>query len=223
MSTGTDVPAGRPTLVGRYRSPFVRRVGVAMQALGLPFERRILSPITDPEAVRAFNPIGRVPVLILGDGERLIDSTAILDHVLEMASPGVRLLAPSGADRRRALRIAAATTNALEKAIQAFYEIVERPAELVHPPYRAQLQEQCRAGLDLVEGEAHAAAGPWLVGDTFTLADITAAVGWSFLCDFAPELAQADRHPLLAAHAARCEALPCFLACSPEPLPAAKP
>lgn len=210
-------------LIGRYRSPYVRRVAVAMHALGLPFERTVLSPLTDPDAVRAFNPIGRVPVLILEDGERLIDSGAILDHVQEVAPLGVRILAPGGVERRRALRIAAAMTNALEKAIQAFYEVAKRPPELVHEPYRTQLREQCRAGLDMVEAEARLMAGPWLVGDGCTLADITAAVGWSFLRDFAPDLAPTDRHPALAAHAMRCETLPCFLACPQEPLAAATP
>ena len=66
-------------LIGHYDSPFVRRVGVSMHVLGIPFERHLLSVFSGAEEMRAFNPLVRVPVLVLDDGERLIDSAAILD------------------------------------------------------------------------------------------------------------------------------------------------
>lgn len=216
----TDTRALRPLLVGRYRSPFVRRVAIALTLGGMAFDRVVISPITDPAAVRAYTPIGRVPVLQLPDGERLIESACILDYVLETGTFAHPLLAPAGAARRHTLQICAAMTSALEKAVQAFYEVTKRPKELIHPPYRAQLEEQARAGLDLVEQAARAVPGAVLVGEHLTLADINAAVGWSFLCDFAPALADAGRCPALAAHAARCEQLPAFLACALEPLSA---
>jgi glutathione S-transferase len=48
-------------LIGHYDSPFVRRVGVSLQVLSIPFERSLLSVFSDAEEMRAFNPLVRVP------------------------------------------------------------------------------------------------------------------------------------------------------------------
>ena len=66
-------------LVGRYDSPFVRRVAVSLHVLGMPFEFLSLSPFTQAAAIRRISAIGRMPVLILDDGDTLIESAAILD------------------------------------------------------------------------------------------------------------------------------------------------
>ncbi|HIC28961.1 MAG TPA: glutathione S-transferase family protein, partial [Rhodospirillales bacterium] len=55
-------------LVGQLDSPFVRRVAVSMNIYGLPFERQVISVYADADAVRAVNPLGKVPALILDDG-----------------------------------------------------------------------------------------------------------------------------------------------------------
>ena len=68
-------------LYGQYDSPFVRRVAVAMNHYGMPFERRVLSVFQDFEAMLAVNPLGKVPVLEFDDGAVLADSRAILDYL----------------------------------------------------------------------------------------------------------------------------------------------
>jgi hypothetical protein len=55
----------------------VRRVGVSLTVLGISFEHQLLSVFSNAEAMRAFNPLVRVPALVLDDGECLIDSAAI--------------------------------------------------------------------------------------------------------------------------------------------------
>ena len=57
------------TLIGHYDSPFVRRVGVSLHILGMPFERQLLSVFSHAVELRAYNPVGRVPALVL-DGAR---------------------------------------------------------------------------------------------------------------------------------------------------------
>ena len=70
-------------LIGRYLSPFVRRVGVTLNWLEVPFEHLSLSPGTDGAKVRPYNPMNKVPAVVLDGGEILIDSTLILDSLLE--------------------------------------------------------------------------------------------------------------------------------------------
>jgi glutathione S-transferase len=68
-------------LVGQIDSPFLRRVAVTMNFYGIPFERLLLSAFTDQKALRAINPLGKVPALVLDDDEVLFDSQMILDYL----------------------------------------------------------------------------------------------------------------------------------------------
>ena len=68
------------------------------------------------------NPLGRVPSLILDDGETLIDSAAILDHLDEIAGPERALLPARGLARRHTLQLMATATGAIDKAIAIVYE-----------------------------------------------------------------------------------------------------
>ena len=65
-------------LIGRYRSPFTRRVAISMRLLGIAYEHRPHTAWRNLQEVRAVNPVGRVPALILDSGEGLFDSSAIL-------------------------------------------------------------------------------------------------------------------------------------------------
>src|SRR3954463_13607706 len=70
-------------LIGQYDSPFVRRVALALRLYGLPFEHRPWSTFGDADKIAPYNPLRRVPTLVLDGGEVLIESTAILDHLGE--------------------------------------------------------------------------------------------------------------------------------------------
>ena len=199
-------------LVGRYASPYVRRVAVCMNELGLAFEREIVSPLQAPERVEAFNPMGRVPVLILDNGEKLVESTAIIDYLLETAGDDA-LWPRQGRERRDINQTVALISTALEKAVYALYEKVKRPPEKYHEPFVSTLHRQLSNGAGMLEERL---AGDWFVGDRLTLADIAVAIGWRSLQGMAPAAAAPDRYPRLAAHARRCESLSSFTACQPE-------
>jgi glutathione S-transferase len=200
-------------LVGRYVSPFVRRVGVVLQTLGIPYEHKSLSTAKDVEAIKTFNPIAKVPVLVLDNGEHLVESSAIIDTLLEM-SPGQTLLPASGADRRHILQHCALMTSGLDKAIQILYEPLKRPAEKVHQPFIDGLSAQVHASLVMLE--ALAAKNTFPGGDKARLDCLTVSVGWFFLNKMIPKVAVAADFPHLVALTARCEALPAFKACQLE-------
>ena len=64
-------------LIGMFDSPFVRRVAVSMQLLKIPFEHADWSVGRDFERIRQYSPLGRVPALVLDDGEVLSESASI--------------------------------------------------------------------------------------------------------------------------------------------------
>src|SRR6478735_8183187 len=89
-------------LIGQYDSPFVRRVAIALRLYGLPFEHRPWSTFGDADKIAPYNPLRRVPTLVLDSGEALIESTAILDYLDELVGPDKAMIAPRGARRRSA-------------------------------------------------------------------------------------------------------------------------
>jgi glutathione S-transferase len=197
-------------LVGRYLSPFVRRVAVTLQWLDVAYEHRSLSPADQAEDVRALNPMVKVPVLVLDDGPTLIESSAILDSLLQTI-PGQTLLPASGVARRDVLQQCGMMTSALDKSVAALYERVKRPKEKIHQPFLDHLIAQASAGFDLIEaqirdGKLAGVAQP-------SLADLTAAVGYTFASQMLPSVTDAQRHPLLAKHAESFEQTKAFSAC----------
>jgi glutathione S-transferase len=74
-------------LVGQYDSPFVRRVAISLRLLDIAHERDTRSVFGDFDAMRTVNPLGRIPSLVLDDGETLIESAAILDHLDSLVGP----------------------------------------------------------------------------------------------------------------------------------------
>ena len=84
-------------LIGMYDSPYVRRVAISMKLCGIAFEHADWSVGADFERIRQYNPLVRVPTLVLDDGEVLFESAAMLDYLDELVGPAAR----TAATRRR--------------------------------------------------------------------------------------------------------------------------
>jgi glutathione S-transferase len=200
-------------LIGMFDSPYVRRVAISMQRVGLPFEHRNWSVGADFDRIRAYSPLGRVPVLVLDDGTALVDSAAILDAVDDLAGPSRALLPATGTLRREALRLMWNAIGAGEKARDQLYERMVRPPEKYHEPWVARCREQMHGAIGELEASC-ARCGPsgWLVDDRLTQADITVACICTLLSDTVQIFSEPARYPRLQAHNAQCEALPEFRA-----------
>lgn len=199
-------------LIGMFDSPFVRRVAVSATRLGMPFEHRSWSVGKDAEAIRAFSPQARVPVLVLDSGETLIESFAILDHLDDLAGPERALLPRGGAERRRALKLVALAMAAVDKGILPVYERIFRPAEKRHAPWVARCEAQAHAAFAELDTVCAALApDQWLIGPQPMQPDYTLACASTYLSEAAG--LDLGRHPALAAHVRRTEALPEMRAC----------
>ncbi len=194
-------------LIGRNLSPFVRRTGVVLNLLGMPFEQRALSTADDADEIAKINPVIRVPSLILDDGEVLIDSNAIIDHLLEVGDPDHSLLPASGADRRAVLRLAAIGHGVMEKGVASAYERNLRPKEKVYDGWVEKVEHQVGEGLAALND---AATGDYLFGDHLSLADVNAVVAHDFVGIAAKYLLDGNPYPNLAALSQRCGELPAF-------------
>ena len=194
-------------LIGMFDSPYVRRVAVSMNLLGLKFEHRNWSIGKDFELIRQFNPLGRVPTLVQPDGETLFESSAVLDFLDELAGPQRALLPPAGNARREALRIIATATGAADKGVTQVYESAFRPPEKRYRPWMERCHIQMHAALAELDRACQARAGEWLVGNRISQADITATCVYTFLNDALAINRDAAAYTGLRAIAERCEAM----------------
>jgi glutathione S-transferase len=107
-------------LIGQYDSPFVRRVGIALTLYGMAFEHRPWSAFGNADALRAYNPLTRVPILVLDDGLALADSHIILDYLDSLVTDDEVMFPRVEPARHRALWIATLATGLGDKAVSLF-------------------------------------------------------------------------------------------------------
>src|ERR1041384_8407674 len=160
-------------LIGQYASPFVRRVGIALTLYGLPFEHRPWSTFGDAEKIRPYNPLPRVPTLVLDDGEVLIDSTVILDYLDGLVPAGKRMFPVAEPARHRALKVATLGVHTAEKAVSLFYEkVLHREASDV---WTQRCRTQISGALAALEPDRAARKTDYWFGDSIGHADIAVA------------------------------------------------
>ena len=146
-------------LVGQYDSPYVRRVAVSLRVVGFDYEHDTRSVFADFDAMRQINPIGRIPSLVLAGSEVLIDSASILDWLDQTVGPERALVPPGGAERRRALRLIALATGAIDKAGAAAYERIIRPSAFRWPEWIDRCVTQATSAIWRTGGRALAGRG----------------------------------------------------------------
>jgi glutathione S-transferase len=195
-------------LIGMLDSPYVRRVAISLEHLGVPFEHEAVSVFSTFERFRGINPVVKAPTLVCDDGEVLMDSSLILQYV-EATKAGARSLWPrDAAGLQHALRAVGLALAACEKSAQIIYERNLRPKEAQYEPWLARVTGQLLAAYAGLEREV---AGR---REAFALArsqeTIAAAVAWQFTQSMLAAVVPAASHPALVALSARMEQTPQF-------------
>ena len=200
-----------PTLIGQLDSPYVRRVAVTAMLLGIAFEREPWSVGADQARVRGVNPVGRVPAWIDDDGEVLVESAQIVEHLDDLAGYGQALMPNELTARRDVREWLGLLTGVLDKGIAINLERIFNGVPARSTPWTQRCGEQLLSGLAELE-RLCAARGDqeWLVHHRLTPADVAFACFVTYLRDSLPlDLAP---WPAIADRLARIEALPEFRA-----------
>ncbi len=193
-------------LIGQYDSPFVRRVGVALRLYNMQFEHRPWSTFGDADKIRVYSPMTRVPVLVLDNGDVLIESHLILDYLdSQVSAPLYPREEPA---RHRALKIAALATNLSDKAVSLFYELNFH--ETVSDLYVERCRTQIMGALSALELSRASANSAFWFGDKIGHTDIAVACTLRHFNDAYPDMVNMADYPALKAHAAIHEAMPVF-------------
>jgi glutathione S-transferase len=195
-------------LIGQFDSPFTRRVGIALESYGLPYEHRPWSVFGDADKIAPYNPLLRVPTLVLDDDEALIETLAILDAIDAMVAPEKRLIATSGAARRKTLYVSVLAAGISDKVILSYYGAKFHTG--ADPTFRARIESQIRNTLDKLEKDRVQPARCWWLGDHMTHADIAVTTTLRHFRETIGSDWDFSLWPALAAHAEQCEVLPIF-------------
>lgn len=200
---------------GSSLSPFARKALTFINEKGLAAEHRPLQPHASLPEFRACSPLGKVPALADGD-YRLADSSAIC-HYLERKYPTPALFPASAEDVGRMIWFEEfSDTVLIPTAGKVFFQLTVRPKVLNEEPDMAvvdrTLTQELPPLFDYLERQI---AGPFLVGDRLTLADI--AVHCPFVnLKLAGRPLDAQRWPKLGGYLAGLLARPAFKVRDPK-------
>lgn len=85
-------------LIGSLTSPYVRKVRIVMAEKKLDYRFELEDVWSEETTIQTYNPLGKVPCLVMEDGGALFDSRVIVEY-LDTLSPVARLIPQSGRDR----------------------------------------------------------------------------------------------------------------------------
>lgn len=191
-------------------SPFVRKVMLAVHELGIADRVELLAAdVWGSEAIRADNPLGKVPALQLDDGSALFDSPVICE-ALDLQFGGGRLFG-SGPARLGALKQQALGDGICDAAVARRIESAVRPENFRWPGWIDRQQKAVTAALALLEREAAA------LPETATIGMLSILAALSYLDLRFPQDGWRDGHPQLAAWYERARRRPSFAATEYRP------
>jgi glutathione S-transferase len=149
--------------------------------------------------VHAYNPLGKLPVLILDDGTHLYDSRVIVEYV-DLVSPVSRLI-PEPARQRIAVKKWEALADGVCDAAATIVIERRRPANLQSEEWIDRQRRKIDEGIAELARELGDRA--WCYGESCSLADIATGCALGYLDLRHAELDWRDRHPNLARLAER--------------------
>jgi glutathione S-transferase len=163
-------------LLGSHASPFTRKVRVVLAEKKIDCELSLVDvqPIENP--VNAYNPLGKIPTLILDDGTALYDSRVIVDF-LDAVSPISRLIPDDTRSRVAVRRWEALADGVLDAGLLVRHELLRDTRER-SPAWTDKQLARMRRGLEQMSTDLGERA--FCHGERYSLADIAAGccVGW---------------------------------------------
>ena len=163
-------------LIGSLASPYARKVRIVMAEKKIDYEFVLEDVLSAETKIKDFNPLGKVPCLVMEDGGAVFDSRVIVEY-LDTVNPVNRLI-PSGGKSRVEVRCWEALADGItDAAILVRLESL-RPKELQSETWVARQRGKMDTGLRAMSQGLGDKA--WCSGNVFSLADIAcgSTLGW---------------------------------------------
>ena len=181
-------------LIGSLTSPYARKTRVVLAEKKIDYEFVVDSPWTSETQVARYNPLGKIPVLVMDDGSTLFDSRVIVEY-LDSVTPNNRLIPQPGRARIEVKRWEALADGVMDAAAAAFLE-AKRPEAERSAAWIARQRDKVALGLKEMAREL--ADRPWCQGNAMTLADVACGCALGYLAFRFPDIDWRAEHPNLA-------------------------
>jgi len=188
-------------LLASPTSPYARKLRVLAHELAISLAVEDTAPMSDPAALLAANPLGKVPALVLDDGSAIIDSPVIAAYLLASVS-GQTLLPTAGSDHWQALTTEALADGVLDAAIILRFNMAQG---ITSGPWVDRQYRAIERALAVMNGRVGGSA----------FGDICIAVACDYLTFRFRDLDWRTHNPALAALTDRLLATPAFVATQP--------
>jgi glutathione S-transferase len=146
-------------------SPFVRKVRIAADLLGFTDRIEVVEADTmnpGPDLLGQ-NPLGKIPTLVLENGETLYDSAVIVEYLDALAGGGK--IVPPGWSRFAALRLQALADGIMDAALLQVYEVRYRPEEHRVQKWVDHQRGKVARALDVAQASHARIGGPLQIGE----------------------------------------------------------
>ena len=203
-------------LIATPASPFSRKVRIVLAEKRIDYDFQIDSPSNPETRVGDYNPLGKIPVLILDDATALFDSRVIVEYLDEL-TPISRMI-PHAPRERLAVRRWEALADGCTEAATVIVTEKRRPREL----QSTDLLERQRIKIERALARMSACLGTrtWCSGEDYNLSDVAAGCAFGVLDFRMPDLvAWRSRFPNLAVLAARLDERISFRTTAPYLVP----
>ncbi len=181
-------------IIGSLTSPYVRKVRVVFseKKVEAPFE--IENVWAADTKISKNSPLGKVPCLVLDDGEAIYDSRVIVEYA-DTLSPVGKLI-PAGSRERATVKTwEALADGVLDAGILARLEASWRPSDQQSP---AWIERQMgKVNVALGQMSTQLGENPWCYGNQMTLADIAVGCALGYLLFRFPDVQWQSQYPNL--------------------------
>jgi glutathione S-transferase len=171
-------------LIGSITSPYVRKVRIVLAEKHIGYDFELEGPWNADTHVPDYNPLGKVPVLIMDDGTSLFDSRVIVEY-LDSVNPVSRLIPESNRRRLMVKRWEALADGVCDAAAAVFLERKRKEAQQSQE-WISRQQKKVARGLETASREL--ADKKWCDGNAYTLADIALGCALGYLVFRFPEI-----------------------------------
>jgi glutathione S-transferase len=193
-------------LIGTPTSPYTRKARVVLAEKRIDYDFVVDPPFEAATGVAAYNPLGKVPVLVLDDGNTIFDSRVIVEY-LDNASPVTKLLPEDTRHRIQARRWEALADGCTDATVAIVMER-RRPEALQYGEWIARQQGKIERALQSMSEDLGNRS--WCCGDFFNLSDVAVGCCLGFLDLRLPEVDWRAVYPNLAKLAEKLLQRPSF-------------
>ena len=183
-------------LIGSLTSPYVRKVRIVFLEKKVDLDLELENVWAADTKIALNNPLGKVPCLVLDDGEVIYDSRVIAEYA-DTLSPVGKLI-PTGSLERATVKTWETLADGVEDAgILARLEVTLRPPEQQSSAWIERQMGKMKTSLAQMSRELGENA--WCHSNQMTLADIAVGCALGYLLFRFPDIAWQAQYPNLDA------------------------